>query len=67
MVCFSVTHTGGPNDHGIDFLAEKEQERIAIQQKHFERQNHTVPMSVVHQMIGAAITKEIQRVIIVLD
>lgn len=62
---FSVIHTGGFNDQGIDFLAEGKSEKIAIQQKHFAHQDRAVSMSLVHQMIGSAIANEIQRVIIV--
>jgi len=62
---FSVSHTGGPGDQGIDFLAEKEDQKIAIQQKHYSNPNRSVGISDLHQMLGSMIIQKINRVIMV--
>lgn len=62
---FSVTHTGGPGDQGIDFLAEKNDQKIAIQQKHYSNRNRSIGISVLHQMLGSMIVQKINRVIMV--
>ena len=62
---FSVSHTGGAGDQGIDFLAEKEDQKIAIQQKHYSNPNRSVGVSDLHQMLGSMIIQKINRVIMV--
>ena len=62
---FSVTHTGGIGDQGIDFFAEKEDQKIAIQQKHYSSPNRSVGVSDLHQMLGSMVIQRINRVIMV--
>jgi len=62
---FTVTHTGGIGDQGIDFLAEKEEQKIAIQQKHYSNPNRSIGIPDLHQMLGSMIIQKINRVIMV--
>jgi len=62
---FSVDHTGGIGDQGIDFLAQKDDQKIAIQQKHYLKPNRSVGLSDLHQMLGSMIVQNISRVMMV--
>jgi HJR/Mrr/RecB family endonuclease len=64
---YTVEHTGGPGDFGIDFLATCSTptrglpSRIGIQYKHHRSQ---LGMSEVHQVIGVAVTQGLERMIL---
>ncbi|MEO7032880.1 MAG: restriction endonuclease [Polyangiaceae bacterium] len=65
---YTVAHTGGPGDKGIDFLATRSDvggslpPRVGIQYKHLGR---PVGADTVQQVIGASYTNNLQRMLLV--
>jgi len=65
---YTVTHTGGPGDNGIDFLATRSDAadalpaRVGIQYKHLGR---PLGADTVQQVIGASHTNNLQRMLLV--
>ena len=62
---YEVSHTGGAGDQGIDFLAVKGMEQIAIQQKHYSRKDRSIGLSDLYQMLGSMIVQKINRVMMI--
>lgn len=62
---FSVSHTGGSRDQGVDFMAVKEDQWVAIQQKHYSNPNRSVGVSELHRVLESMVILRIKKVLMV--